>query len=273
MAIGLILPAMVLRCDMGEAEQHAMKVAPLNFFGWREIFKKEDWWAIWLGVGITLLGCALFAGGGSLKWLAVTPAKWNTLSQLGADLSTNYLRYSAQFLFWVALFSIALKTLGYKLNEFIAGFLFVYVVSVAIFALGQWTQANKYNLEPPLIALMLGLLLSNVIGLPRWLDAAFRVEFYVKTGIVLLGATLPFTLIYGAARSPSCRRRSFPSSLLSSFSGRAAGWGSIHSLPPRSAPAELCAACQPLSQSLEQLAPKRNMLLSPSQPSSSGRSL
>ena len=31
-----------------------------------------------------------------------------------------------------------------------------------------------------------------------WLDAGFRVEFYVKTGIVLLGATLPFTLIVWA---------------------------------------------------------------------------
>ena len=35
-------------------------------------------------------------------------------------------------------------------------------------------------------------------GLPRWLDAGFRVEFYIKTGIVLLGATLPFTLIVWA---------------------------------------------------------------------------
>jgi len=34
--------------------------------------------------------------------------------------------------------------------------------------------------------------------LPRWLDAGFRVEFYIKLGIVLLGATLPFTLIIWA---------------------------------------------------------------------------
>ena len=64
-----------------------------------------------------------------------------------------------------------------------------------IFAVGQWDQASAYNLEPPLVALVLGLAISNLIGLPRWLDAGFRVEFYIKTGIVLLGATLPFTLI------------------------------------------------------------------------------
>ena len=48
------------------------------------------------------------------------------------------------------------------------------------------------------MALALGLAISNLIGLPRWLDAGFRVELYIKTGIVLLGATLPFTLILWA---------------------------------------------------------------------------
>jgi len=31
---------------------------------------------------------------------------------------------------------------------------------------GAWDQANRYNLEPPLVALLLGLIISNVIGLP-----------------------------------------------------------------------------------------------------------
>ncbi len=180
---------------MSEAELRAVKAARLDLLGWREIFKKEDWWAIWLGLGIVLAGCIVFAGGGSLKWLAVTPAKWNTPAQLGADLAGNSVRYLAQFACWAAIFSIALKALGYRLTDFISGFVFIYLMSVAIFAIGQWTQANKYNLEPPLVALIIGLLLSNIIGLPRWLDAASRVEFYVKIGIVLLGATLPFMLI------------------------------------------------------------------------------
>jgi uncharacterized membrane protein YadS len=38
-------------------------------------------------------------------------------------------------------------------------------------------------------------LISNTIGVPRWLDPALRVELYIKTGIVLLGAGLPLTLI------------------------------------------------------------------------------
>jgi uncharacterized integral membrane protein (TIGR00698 family) len=169
--------------------------APL---GWRELWLKEDWWAIWVGLGIVVAGYILFANGGSLKWIAVTPPKWTTFSELGAHFSANATRYLAQFVLWLVVFSVALTTLGHKPKEFISSFVFLYVLSVVIFALGQWTQANRYNLEPPLVALVLGLLISNVGALPRWMDAGFRVEFYIKIGIILLGATLPFTLIIWA---------------------------------------------------------------------------
>jgi|HubBroStandDraft_1064217.scaffolds.fasta_scaffold00076_41 uncharacterized integral membrane protein (TIGR00698 family) len=166
--------------------------------GWRELWLKEDWWAIWLGFGIVVLGYILFVNGASLKWIAVTPPKWTSLAQLGGHFADNGLRYLAQFLAWSALFTVALTALGHKAREFIPSFIGLYALSVLIFALGQWSEANYYNLEPPLVALVLGLLISNLFTLPRSLDAGFRVEFYIKIGIVLLGATLPFTLILWA---------------------------------------------------------------------------
>jgi uncharacterized integral membrane protein (TIGR00698 family) len=167
--------------------------------GWRELWLKEDWWAIWLGLGIILIGWILFAeGSDSLKWLAVTPGKWTSLDQLGQHFAANFPRYLAQGAVWLVLFGVALSVLGARLSAFVPSFIFLYVVSVAIFAVGQWAEANYYNLEPPLVALLLGLAISNLIGLPRWMDAAFRVEFYVKLGIVLLGATLPFSLVIWA---------------------------------------------------------------------------
>src|SRR5580698_3571023 len=182
---------------MAHIEVHPDRVIspPLR---WRELWLKEDWWAIWLGLGIVVVAYGLFVNGSSIRWLAVTPAKWSTLSQLGAHFAANYDRHIAQFLVWLAVFSIALTALGHKARNFIPSFVILYLLSVAAFSLGQWDKAITYDLEPPLVALVIGLLLSNVIGLPRWLDAGFRVEFYVKTGIVLLGATLPFTLILWA---------------------------------------------------------------------------
>src|SRR6201996_3855893 len=165
---------------------------------WREIWLKEDWWAIWIGLGTVIVAYIFFANGSSIKWLAVTPAKWSDFSALGAHFAANYLRYIAQFVVFVGVFTFALTALGHRARDFVPSFTILYLLSVAIFALGQWDKASTYNLEPPLVALVVGLILANFAGLPRWLDAGFRVEFYIKTGIVLLGATLPFTLIIWA---------------------------------------------------------------------------
>jgi uncharacterized integral membrane protein (TIGR00698 family) len=166
--------------------------------GWRELWLKEDWWAIWLGLGLVLVSCLLYAQGLNLKWIAVTPARWSSPEQLAQDLIANAPRYLAQFTFWLVAISIALKALGFQAATFVPAFIFLYVLAVAIFAIGQWDQASTYNLEPPLVALLVGLVISNLVGLPRWLDDGFRVEFYVKIGIVLLGATLPLALIVWA---------------------------------------------------------------------------
>ncbi len=166
--------------------------------GWEELWRKEDWWAIWLGLGIVLLSYVLFANGSSIQWLAVTPAKWTSFEQLSDHFTANWPRYLGQLAGWTAAFSLALGALGHKAREFIPSFLLLYLLSLGVFVIGQWQTANYYGFEAPLVALVLGLAISNVAGLPRWLDAGFRVEFYIKTGIVLLGATLPFTLILWA---------------------------------------------------------------------------
>ncbi|HVV95291.1 MAG TPA: hypothetical protein VHD15_17905, partial [Hyphomicrobiales bacterium] len=121
--------------------------------GWNELWLKEDWWAIWIGLGLVIVGYLLFANGASLRWLAVTPAKWANFSQLGADLAKNAVRYAVQFVFWLAVFSAAVSALGHKLRDFIPAFLFLYAFSFLIFVAGQWVEANTYNLEPPLVAL------------------------------------------------------------------------------------------------------------------------
>jgi uncharacterized membrane protein YadS len=166
--------------------------------GWRELYLKEDWWAIWLGLGIIVAAWALFAGGSSIAWLAVKPGRWSALGELLAHFATEYPRYLAQFTGWLAAFGLGVKLMGGRLREFIPAFTFVYLASVLILGVGAWELASRYNLEPPLVALALGLGIANLTGLPRWMDSGFRVEYYVKTGIVLLGATLPFTLILWA---------------------------------------------------------------------------
>jgi uncharacterized integral membrane protein (TIGR00698 family) len=166
--------------------------------GWSELWQKEDWWAIWLGLGLVIIAIIAYLAGGTIKPIAVKPATWDSLTALRDHFAAQYYWYLLQFLFWAAAFGIGTWAMGWKLNEFLPSFLFLYLVSLVIFAIGQWKEAGAYNLEPPLVALVVGLIISNVFTLPGWMDAGFRVEYYIKTGIVLLGATLPFTLIVWA---------------------------------------------------------------------------
>jgi uncharacterized membrane protein YadS len=167
--------------------------------GWKELWMKEDWWAIWLGLGIIAVAYLFFANGSSIKWIAILPpGKWTDFSVVTQHFADHIGQYIAQFVMWSVIFGISIRALGFKLSQFYPSFLFVYICSIIIFVVGQNKSAVNLNLEPPLLALLFGLIISNFIGLPKWMDTGFRVEYYIKTGIVLLGATLPFTLIVWA---------------------------------------------------------------------------
>ena len=49
-----------------------------------------------------------------------------------------------------------------------------------------------WGIEYVIFSLGLGLLLSNTVGTPEWLKPAVQTEFFIKTGLVILGASLLF---------------------------------------------------------------------------------
>ncbi|MSO68383.1 MAG: putative sulfate exporter family transporter [Pseudolabrys sp.] len=73
---------------------------------------------------------------------------------------------------------------------------FIIVASVGIGLLGR--RVLPFLIGLPAIfglawlALLLGLLISNTIGVPEWLKPAVQTELFIKTGLVILGASLLF---------------------------------------------------------------------------------
>ena len=167
--------------------------------GWKELYLKEDWWAIYLGVGIIVAAIAFFyTGNPFLKSLSVLPPEWSDFSKITSHFASKIGWYALQFVIWLAVFSISTRILGFKNSQYIPSFIFLYLLSVITFIIGAYKPLKDYSFEAPLVALLLGLIISNTVRLPKWMDSGFRVEYYIKTGIVLLGATLPFTLIIWA---------------------------------------------------------------------------
>ena len=53
-------------------------------------------------------------------------------------------------------------------------------------------SVHYYGLDFALWALVIGLLISNVLGLPPWIKGAVRTEYFIKTGLVMMGTGILF---------------------------------------------------------------------------------
>ena len=83
---------------------------------------REDWWAVAIGVGLIAVAVALFAAGGSIKWIAIAPQKWSHLAQAGAQLRAHALQFLALFTLWAGIFAVATTALGHRTGEFLGAF-------------------------------------------------------------------------------------------------------------------------------------------------------
>lgn len=96
------------------------------------------------------------------------------------------------------LFVIALVILfaGNKLlSRPMKGMLRSFIVVFAIAALAMVIGSNKFiknelGLEPVFFSVIFGLLIRNALHVPEWMKPAIQGEFYIKIGVVCLGATI-----------------------------------------------------------------------------------
>ncbi|OIN95282.1 MAG: hypothetical protein AUJ48_03530 [Deltaproteobacteria bacterium CG1_02_45_11] len=164
-----------------------------------QLLQLEDCWAIWLSmliIAVTMI--AFWSGSLFIKQIAVTPDQWSSFSEITNDFAKHGAAYFVLFLGFLAAFSVSIRIMGRSLKEYIPGFIIIFLGSLAMFYLASWKVMKEWDLGAPLLALIIGLAISNVVKLPEWLLSSLRVEYYIKTGIVLLGATLPLTLIFKA---------------------------------------------------------------------------
>jgi len=94
--------------------------------------------------------------------------------------------------------SVALRLMREKTREYWAGFPLVFILAFLSLLLSNQKTINQWGLEYVIWALLFGLLISNVIGVPKWLKPAVRTELFIKVGLVLLGAEILFQAVLSA---------------------------------------------------------------------------
>lgn len=86
------------------------------------------------------------------------------------------------------LFALAVRVRGNSARAFLKAFPCVFLLGILAYTMAGQNVVKAYNLEYALWALVVGLVISNTIGTPQFLKSATLTEFYIKTGLVLLGA-------------------------------------------------------------------------------------
>jgi uncharacterized integral membrane protein (TIGR00698 family) len=78
------------------------------------------------------------------------------------------------------------------LTRFVAGFGVVYGLTWLAQVIAGSAGVSAWGFEYVIFALALGLSISNLLSVPAWLRDAARSEYYIKIGLVFLGASILF---------------------------------------------------------------------------------
>ena len=124
-------------------------------------------------------------------WLAASKAKSKTkvspYNQVGWLILLG--------IFFAVFFGIGMAAMGKSFKEFVIGFSFVYLVAVLAYLASSQATMKTYGVGYAFWAIFGGMLISNTVGTPKWAMPAVQTEYYIKTGLVLLGASILFEKI------------------------------------------------------------------------------
>ncbi|MBO6160150.1 MAG: putative sulfate exporter family transporter [Bacteroidales bacterium] len=167
-----------------------------------DFWSKEDWQAIWLGFIIILIACVAVLTK-AFDFSAVKFSTW-ALGEAAATKAVPLAEQLGAWAFWRklivtvvvlgVLFTLGVKLQGESVKKYIPAFLGLFVIAVLVRFISAEFTLNRY-LEWAFWALLVGLLISNTVGVPDWLRPAIKTEFYIKTGLVIMGFSVLFSNI------------------------------------------------------------------------------
>lgn len=159
----------------------------------------EDWWAVVIG-SLIIISVLIFALA-SPDFKFTTPVyQWSNTDDLFSKVfaANNLVLIALIGILFLIISSVSIFLSGGNAFRFIKGFVLIYVLAIISLVVAGNKSVNTYGIEYVVFALIIGLLIGNFTTLPAWLKEAARSEFFIKTGLVILGTNILFTDIMQA---------------------------------------------------------------------------
>ncbi len=182
-----------------------------GLFQKKSVLKSEDWWAVWLGLFVFILSLGPVIGIDLLGWV-VKFNIWAETSKALAPVSNSFKSMSGinaallTYLFLLVITTIGAVAMGAKPVKYLVGFSIIYWITFGCLLLGNnafiaATPDKQASLKIPwslslgemgfVFAMIIGLIIGNFfLGFAKFLEEAAKPEWFIKTGIVILGAAI-----------------------------------------------------------------------------------
>jgi uncharacterized integral membrane protein (TIGR00698 family) len=144
-------------------------------------FLTEDWVVTFLSIPLLII--AFFAdnlnGGPKIPETLITLDAWKNIGIF--------------FIIALTILFVGNRLLGRPMRGLLVSFIVIFAIAV----LAQWVAKLEvvkfYGFEAVFFSVLFGLLVRNLFRVPEWLKPAIQGEFFIKIGVVCLGATVLFS--------------------------------------------------------------------------------
>ena len=109
------------------------------------------------------------------------------------DTLDAWLSIGIFFVIALSLLYIGNRWLNRPLRGILRSFTVIFIVAVFAQWMATLPQIKAYGFEAVFFSVLFGLLIRNLFSIPDWLKPAIQGEFFIKIGVVCLGATVLFS--------------------------------------------------------------------------------
>ena len=147
-----------------------------NFF---EKLRVEDWVVVWVSIPLLLLAALIPADLPSVPATLVGEVAWYNIGLLFAIV--------------LVVLYVGCLLLRRPLKGLLPSLVVVFAVSLLAQVVAKIPAVSYYGFESVFFSVLFGLVIRNVWRVPAWMKPAIQGEFFIKIGVVCLGATILFS--------------------------------------------------------------------------------